>query len=415
MICSHREHRIARLFGWSIGFLCVVLGATSGCNKPNEYVEPPPPEVTVRLPEQRDVTDFLEFTGTTAALESVDVRARVQGFLQSMRFKPGDDVEKDALLFEIEPDTYKAKLAEANAALSVAKTKLELAVTELARTTALVKRNADTKENLDIRTAQRDGAEAEVGAAKANVSNAELQLGYTKVKTPIAGRVARNLVDVGNLVGAGESTLLTSVVNDKPIYAYFTLNERDLLRIMKRRRDRGDGRPEKSDKPELHLGLSDESGYPHEGQLDYVDPTVDPDTGTIQLRGLFPNEDESLIPGLFVRIRAPVNQRKGALLVTERALGADQGGQYLLVVNDKNEVEQRPVEVGASIDDLRVIESGLKPDERVIINGLQRAAPGSKVRPIEADDPAPPGSGNKEPAPKTDEQPNPIAETPSKS
>jgi len=364
------------------------------CDQRNEYVEPPPPKVTVAKPLQQEVTDYLEFTGTTQAFEEVEVRARVAGFLQSMEFTPGTDVEKGDLLFVIDPREYQAELNAADAELSSAEAQLKRAKIEFERAEKLFKQKAGAETDVVKWRGQRDVASADVLRAKAKVEKASLNLSYTKVEAPISGRVSRNLMDLGNLVGEGEPTLLTTVTRYDPIYAYFNLNERDLLKVMAMNRkalqekglDAAEDPEIKAD-IQVFLAIANEEGYPHQGKLDFAESVVDKDTGTLQLRGVFPNPGKMpvLIPGLFVRLRIPVEKRENALLVTEPAIGSDQSGRYLLAVNSENTVEKKPIRMGQLVDGLRVIEEGLRPDDRVVVSGLQRARPGAKVDPEQTD------------------------------
>jgi RND family efflux transporter MFP subunit len=366
----------------------------AACDQRNEYVEPPPPKVTVAKPLQREVTEYLEFTGTTHAFEKVEVRARVAGFLQKMHFTSGTKVEEGNLLFEIDPREYQAELNAANAELNSAEAQLKRARIEFKRAEKLFKQKAGAETDVVKWRGQRDVARADVLRAKAKVEQAQLNLNYTKVTTPITGRVSRNLVDLGNLVGEGEPTLLTTVTRYDPMYAYFNLNERDLLRVMALYRQRVN---EKGYNPEeesgaraeipLFLGLSNEEGYPHEGIADFAESGLDTGTGTLQLRGIFQNPGKSpvLVPGLFARLRMPIDKRDNALLVTDRAIGADQGGNYLLAVTSDNTVEKRPIRMGQLVDGLSVIEEGLQPGESVIVRGVQRARPGVKVDPEQID------------------------------
>ena len=364
------------------------------CGQKNEYVEPPPQKVTVAKPLQQDVIDYLEFTGTTHAFEKVEVRARVAGFLLSMNFIPGTLVEKGAQLFEIDPKEYQAELNAANAELSSANAQLKRAQTEFARSQKLFKQKAGAEKDVVKWRGERDIAQASVLRAKAKVEKAELNLGYTQVTTPISGRVGRNLVDTGNLVGEGEPTLLTTVTRYDPMYAYFNLNERDLLRVMalyrKKVEEKGFDPRKESDKSAeipLFLGLSNEEGYPHEGIADFAESGVDTGTGTLQVRGIFQNPGKSpvLLPGLFARLRMPIDKRDNALLVSERAIGADQSGNFLLALTSDNIVEKRPIRMGQLVDGLRVIQEGLQPGESVIVKGVQRARPGAKVDPEQID------------------------------
>lgn len=364
------------------------------CQEQNTYVEAPPPKVTIAQPLQQTVIDYLEFTGTTHAVEKVDIRARVSGFLESMHFTPGTNVKKGDLLFVIEPTEYRARLNAAQAELSSAGSRLKRAETEYTRVSSLFKQKAAAEKDVVQWREEQEVAKAAIALAKTKVERAQLDLSYTRVTSPISGRVSRNFVDIGNLVGEGEPTLLTTVTLYDPVYAYFSLNERDLLKVMALFRQRVaeknlDPAVDSGKEAEipLHLGLSNEQEYPHKGVADFAESGVDPGTGTLQLRGVFPNPGKAklLLPGLFVRIRMPIDERKNALMVTERAIGADQGGRYLLVVNKENAVEKRPVRMGQQLDGLCVIEEGLRADEWVVVNGLQRARSGARVDPERID------------------------------
>ncbi len=355
-----------------------------GCGQRTEtFSPPPPPEVTVNLPEIRDVTDYLEFTGNTTALESVEIRARVQGFLDKMNFQPGQWVKSGDLLFVIDPRPFQARVNQQEANLKVKEAALSLAQVKEEKSANLLKTSSISEIAFLEDKANRDMALAQKGVAKADLEEAKLQLDYTQVKSPIDGIVGRNMVDLGNLVGAQEKTLLTNVVNDSSVYAYFNLSENDLLRLARiyaNINDRSDiHRPEAP----CFLALADETDFQREGKVDFVDNQVDPGTGTLTVRAVFPNRDGILLPGLFVRIHVPLKKRE-ALLVPNLAVGMDQGGHYLFVVNKDSVVEQRPVELGQQINHLRVIEKGLTKRDRVIINGIQFARPGAKVTPIKS-------------------------------
>jgi RND family efflux transporter MFP subunit len=357
----------------------------AGCEPSNQYVPPPPPDVTVARPVRRSVTTYLPYTGTTKAVESVDLRARVRGFLESIHFKPGDDVKKNDLLFVIDPKPFQAKVDQAAADLASKEAQLVNAESEYKRTLALYQRKVISEQEYIKARATRDAAKADVEAAKATLESVKLDLGYCRVTAPIDGQISRNLVDVGNLVGDGQATLLATIVQEDPIYAYLTVSESDLLRFRKQVNDGKRVDYRKHPIP-MGLGLANEEGYPHEGRVDYADPYVDPGTGTVQARAVFPNpEPRAIVPGLFVRLRVPLEERQDALLVPERALGADQGGRFVLVVNKEAVVERRGVTLGAAEGSLRVIEAGLEPHDLVVVNGLQRARPGAKVNPKPAE------------------------------
>ena len=373
-------------------FLVVVLLAA--CEQKNTYVEPPPPKVTVAEPLQQEVIDYLEFTGNTRAFEEVEIRARVSGFLQSMHFTPGTGVDMGDQLFVIDPKEYQAEFNAATAELNAAKAMQHRAKTEYDRAKRVFDKGAGRETDVVKWRGERDVALAAIERAKANLERADLNLGYTQVTAPISGRVSRNFVDVGNLVGESEPTLLTTVTRHDPMYVYFNLNEYDLLRVLTMYRKRikeknidADKEPDSQAEIQLFLGLANEQGYPHEGVLDFAESGVDPATGTIQLRGVFPNPGPPnvLLPGLFARLRMPIDKRENTLMVTERAIGADQGGNYLLTVGSDNVVEKKPIRMGQLVDGLRVIEEGLQPGDLVIVKGLQRSRPGGKVEPEKID------------------------------
>ena len=357
-------------------WLVILIGLT-GCQQSQEFVEPPPPPVTVARPLQQTVTIYNQFTGTTEAIESVELRARVPGYLASIHFEPMEDVVQGELLFVIEQEPFIAALDRAKATLQSRVADSQLAIATARRMEAAAKSRAVSK--LDVLQAQAEvlTAQAAIAEAQADVRNAEIELSYTEIRAPISGRIGRNLVDEGNLVGAGEQTLLTTIVQYQPMYAYFNVNERDLLRYGENRRKEGAGWV-----PVFELGLANEKGYPHKGRLDYIDNRVDETTGTITVRGEFPNKSGRMVPGLFARIRIPEPEQREALLVPENTLGRDQRGTYALVANSENVVEYRLLQVGPQVDGgLRIVDDGLGPEDWVIVRGIQRARPGAKVAP----------------------------------
>jgi RND family efflux transporter MFP subunit len=365
----------------------------AGCDS-NTYVEPPAPKVTVAQPLIEEVTDYLEFTGTLVASEKAEAPARVSGVLKSMHFVPGTMVTEGDLLFVIDPAEYEADLQAAEAELAGAKSNYDRAKIEYSRAQTLYKKKAGAEADVVKWRVEKELASADILRAEAKVTRAELNLGYTQVTAPLSGRVGRNEVDVGNLVGEGGATMLTEVTLYDPIYAYFNLNERDLLRVMKIYKEAVKAKgldPEKISGREielpLYLGLADEEGYPHEGLYDFAESGVDPETGTLQLRGIFENPGASpaLLPGLFTRIRMPLGNRPDIPLVSERAVASDQGGVYLLVVNSEDIIERRSIKTGQRKDGLIVIEEGLRADDRVVVKGVQRARPGRKVTPEPVD------------------------------
>jgi RND family efflux transporter MFP subunit len=371
-------------------FATLAAGALAvlGCQPRNEFVPPPPPAVEVAAPVERPVTDYLEFTGATRPVSTVDLRARVNGYLEAIHFEDGAMVEEGQLLFTIEQAPFKTKLAMAEADRARARAALQLAEGELRRLRTLVSRDAGTAQELDIRLAERESAVAGLAAAEAAVDEAELELAYCEIRAPIAGRIGRHLVDVGNLVQSEQSPLAT-IERFDPIYVYFTLSEGDLLDLQSGLSP-GESAPDSplgDGERELELGIGGEEGYPYRGRLDFTDLGVDPGTGTLQLRGVFPNEDRRLLPGLFARVRTAVGSARPRLLVPDRALGTDQRGDYVLVVGEGDIVEYRSVTLGRAVEGLRVVTSGLEGGERVVVNGVQFARPGAPVDPQPADTP----------------------------
>jgi RND family efflux transporter MFP subunit len=371
-----------------MAFAIFALAALSACEQ-NSFVPPPPPKVEVALPVQRSITRYLEATGNTAAIKSVDLVARVQGFLQSINYQDGTFVKEGATLFTIEPETYKLKLEQAQAAEAGSQASVKQAEADFKRQSDLVARQAVSQATLDTSTSARDNAQANLQQAQANTKIAEVNYGYTRVVAPFDGIVSAHLVSVGELVGAASPTQLATIVALDPIYVNFNVNEQDVLRVREEARRLGMTASELRSLP-VEVGLQTESGYPHKGNLDYASPTINQSTGTLPVRGVLPNPDRVLLPGYYVRVRVPFSQQQSALLVPDVALGSDQSGRYLLVVNGENVVEQRKVQAGPLQGDLRVIESGLKPDDRVVTAGLLRAIPGQKVDPqLQKIDPTP--------------------------
>jgi len=353
----------------------------AGCTKQTAYVPPPPPEVGVAQPLQQTVTIHLEQTGNTVAFNTVDLVARVEGFLNAIKYKDGAEAKKGDVLFVIEQPPYQAQLQQAEAALIAARAELVKSEAELSRQSTLRSQDISTQVALDKARAQRDTDKANVMSKEAGVTLSKINLGYTTVTAPFNGVVTKHLVSVGELVGGTVKTKLASIVQLDPIYVSFNMSEQDLLRI---RANLGDQKITFEDlqKVPVEVGLMTEEGFPYKGHLDYVAPELDPATGTILVRGVFSNPDEVLLPGFFVRIRVPTGRTvQNALLVPDRALGQNQEGRYLLVLNKDDVVEQRPVQIGQQFGDLRLIQSGIKPDDRIIVAGIQRAIPGRKVAP----------------------------------
>jgi RND family efflux transporter MFP subunit len=347
------------------------------CGQNNQYAAPPPPKVTVSLPVAQDVTRYFEATGNAASVNSVDLVARVQGFVQAIGYTDGQFVKKGTSLFTIEPQPYKLKVDSAKAAVTSAQATLTQAQAEYQRQADLIQKQVSTQANYDKALAQRDSSQADLQSQQANEQQAEINLGYTDVTAPFDGIVSARQVSIGQLVGANSPTVLATIVQLDPIWVNFNVSERDVLQVRANLAKTGRTTVDLIGLP-AEVGLQTESDYPHHGKLDYVAPTVDPSTGTLAARASLPNADRTLLPGYFVRVRVP-SKPAPALLVPDVALGSDQGGRYVLVVNKDSVVEQRKVEAAQLVGDLRVIESGLTKEDRVVVGGIMRAIPGQKV------------------------------------
>jgi RND family efflux transporter MFP subunit len=360
--------------------LATALAATLGaCGQDNRYVAPPPPKVTVALPVQQKVTRYLEATGYVAAVNTTNLVARVRGFLQAINYKDGDQVKEGTTLFIIEPEPYKLKLEQAQAAEAGAQATLKQTEADYERQVDLSSRQVSTKVALDNAMANRDNAAARLKQAEVETKEAALNLGYTQVKAPFDGIVTARRVSLGELVGANGPTQLATIVQTNPVYVNFTISEQEVLKIRAEMRRLGVSAQELTSIP-IEVGLQGDAGYPHQGTLDYISPSVDSATGTLAVRAILQNTKDVLVPGYFVRVRA-ASDEQNSLLVPDAALGSDQGGRYLLVVNKDDVVEQRKVAIGPKVGDLRAIESGLESGERVVVAGILRAIPGQKVDP----------------------------------
>lgn len=354
--------------------------ALAACGESNQYVAPPPPAAAVANPLQRPVTEYLEATGSLAAENTVDLVARVAGFVESVDYKDGAPVKKGTRLFTIERQPYRLKLEQAKAAEEAAKAAVMQSEAEFKRQADLQTRGVSTQANYDKALAQRDTDKANLEQAQVNTQTAAINYGYTEVLAPFDGIVTARQVSVGEYVGAnGQPTKLASLVQLDPVWANFNISEQDVQRVRANLRARGFQIADLHKIP-VEVGLQTEDGYPHKGHLDYAAPSVDPSTGTLALRGTFANPRLELLPGYFVRVRVPLDE-KPALLVPDVAVGSDQSGRYVLVVNADNVVEQRKVRPGFQVGDLRVIEDGLKAQDRVVVDGLLRAIPGQKIDP----------------------------------
>jgi RND family efflux transporter MFP subunit len=353
--------------------------ALAGCGQENTYVAPPPPKVTVATPVEQKVTRYFESTGNAAAINSTNLVARVSGFLKEITYQDGMPVKKGEHLFTIEPEPYQLRLQQAQAAESGAEAAQTQAQAEFDRQQELASRQVISKAALDTATANRDAARARLLQAQADTRQAQINLDYTRVVAPFDGVVTARQVSLGELVGGSGTQVLASIVQLNPIYVDFNASERDVLRVRDMLNKRGQVAGDLIGIP-VEVGLQTDQGFPHKGKLNYVAPTVNQATGTLAARAELSNEARLMLPGFFVRVRVPLEETP-ALLVPSAALGADQAGRYVLVVDADNTVQQRQVSVGSAVGELAVIESGLKADERVIVAGLLRAIPGQKVDP----------------------------------
>lgn len=336
----------------------------------------PPATVIVAKPIVKSVANDYYFTGNAMAVEEVKIRARVSGYLKDIHFDEGGYVKKDQLLFEIEPELYQANYDQALATLKAAQAEYQRADIDFNRIQQAVKTNAVSQQEFSAKQAQKDQAQAAVMAAQAMLDKAKLDLSYTKILSPIDGRISRRYADVGNLVGAGEFTVLADIVQTDPMYVYFYANEKFLQENLI-----ADGIKNKVDLP-FYVGLDNSPNYPFKGTITYIDNKVNPETGTIYIRGQVENPNNQIFSGMFARIKVSVGQIENAVLAHQKALGTDLSGKYLLVVNSENIVEHRAVSISDSVDAMSVIVSGLSPDDTYIVSGLQFVYPGAKVNPV---------------------------------
>ncbi len=366
------------------GHLAALCLLASGCYKANPRASGPPPPVTAHQPTQREVIEWDVYPGRLEAVDMVEVRARVTGYLQSVHFKDGAEVKKGDLLFVIDPRPYQADLERAEAELKQAQTRLELAINELARAERLLKSNAISEEEADTRSKAKRQAEAGLQSARASLEVARLNLEYTQITAPIGGRISRKLTTEGNLVNGnqGQATLLTTIVSLDPVYCYFDADERSILKYQQLARE-GQSENIWAGRVPCELELANETGFPHKGLLDFVDNRVDTTTGTLRVRGVFrnPGPDRLLQAGFFARVRVPGSGKYQALLVPEQAIGTDQGQKFVYLLNDQDQVDYQTVKLGPVIDGLRVVREGIRPEAWVVVNGLMSLRPGAKVIP----------------------------------
>jgi RND family efflux transporter MFP subunit len=370
--------------------LVLAMFVLAGCNESgaDSNSQSRPAVVVVSPPVQESVVDYVDYTGRTESAETVEIRARVTGFLKAIFFKEGAEVAKDAPLFQIDDREFQADLEAAKAEVATAAAKREKATMDLDRAEKLRKKEAISAAMYDQVVSDKKQADAAVQSAEAKRDRAQLNVDFSKISAPIAGKINRSQITVGNLVNAN-MTILTSIVSVDPIYVNFDIDERTFLTLMKQVRE-GKLEGRKDQAIPVMMGLTIDKGYPHVGTIDFIENRVNPATGTLRVRGTFNNPQPAkgqrvLESGLFARIRVPIGKPTQALLVTERAIGSDQGRKFVYIINDKDEVIFRPVQLGTTHDGLRVVTEGLTAGERVIIDGLQRVRPGSIVAPKSGD------------------------------
>jgi membrane fusion protein, multidrug efflux system len=366
-------------FPFSIICLLFCLLLLIGCGKPqaNNPAVPPKPSVDVSQPIQHDIVEWDEYTGRLQAVESVEVRARVSGYLNKILFKDGGKIKKNDLLFVIDPRPYMAQLNQAKAQFDQAKSRLDLAKGDFQRAKRLLKEQAISEEEYDTRSKNLVQNEAAVQSAKATVELAELNVNYTQIRSPIDGRISRKLITTGNLVSA-DSTVLATIVSVDPVYLYVDADERSVLKY-RRLAIAGKRESAVDHKVPLEMALIDEQEFPHKGYVDYVDPEINPATGTVRARAVFHNPDELLKPGLFGRVRIPGSGKYVAQLISDKAIGMDQGKKFVMVLTKDNKAEYKPITTGPMHEGLRIVTGGLSQQDWVIVNGVQFVRPGVEV------------------------------------
>jgi len=370
--------------------LGLILLFPVGCQQKQQPAPPAPPKVTVSQPGRQDIVDYLEYSGNTQAINTVQLRARVEGYLDAVYFKDGDMVKKDQLLFLIQQDTYFAVLRQADGNVLNQKSLVEHAKKEFERFSKLAEQKAAADTDVENWRNQRDTAQAGLISAEAQRDLAKLNLTYTWVVAPFTGRIDRRLVDPGNLVGSGSSTVLAELTQIDPLYVYFNIAETDIppymwdARTASLKSSKSASKPEQTPVFPVFMSLGNEEGYPHDGYIDFSSSTVNTSTGTLLVRGVFPNPDGKMLPGQFAKVRMPIGKKNHAILVPQAAVSYDQLGTYVLIANENNTVERRNVKTGPQKDHSYVIEEGLTGDEWVVTNGVLKAIPGRQVSPERA-------------------------------
>jgi RND family efflux transporter MFP subunit len=367
---------------WTLAATVAAAALLVGCGPSGSAAQAPPPQVSVAAVVEKRVKDWDEFTGRFQAVETVEIRPRVSGYIDKIAFKEGSLVKQGDLLFVIDPRPYQADYDRAAADLKRYKTALELARIESTRVQRLRESGAVSQEELDERTSTVAQAEANVAGAQAALESAALNMGFTRVTSPVTGRVSRAEVTRGNLVTGGNNggTLLSSVVSMDPIYLYFDSDEQAYLRYMEMARSGERTSPREATSP-VHIGLANEEGFPHSGTMDFVDNQLNPQTGTIRARAVFANKDGLFTPGLFARVQLVGSDDYNAILIDDRAVNTDQSQKYVFLLGADNKVEYRKIKLGRVIDGLRIVREGLKPGDVIVVNGAQRVHPGLTVAP----------------------------------
>ena len=362
-------------------WLFAVMLAAAGCN--NEQAssggQMPPPEVGVAKVISKPVQQWDEYTGRISAIDTVELRPRASGYVQRVAYKEGQDVKQGELMFQIDPRPYRAALENAQAQLSRARVAQQLETIRNKRAQALINDNAISHEELDLRRAAQAQSAADVHAAEAAVATAKLNLSFTEVRAPVSGRASRALVTVGNLATA-DDTLLTTVVSQDPMYVYFDADENSYLRYKEQERKNERTAQDNA----VHVGLANETGYPHTGRVDFLDTQVNPTLGTVRARAVLPNPDRIFTPGLFARVQFVSGQKAEALLIDDKAILTDQDRKYVYAVDKDGKAQRKDIVLGGVVDGLRVVQSGLAPDDRIVVVGLQKVFyPGMVVAPAE--------------------------------
>lgn len=361
--------------------LIAILLLSAGCHRRQAPATPPPPTVTAQQPTRQEVIEWDEYPGRLTAVDMVEVRARVSGYLESIHFQEGAMVRKGDLLCVIDPRPFEAELAKQQAAMVQAQTRLEWSSNEVARAERLVKSRAISEEEADSRNKAQTEAQAGIQSARAAVDVAKLNLEYTRIIAPISGRIGRKLITEGNLVNGnqGQSTVLTTIVSLDPIYGYFDADEHSVLKYQQMSRE---GTGLRMGEVPCELELANEKDFPHKGRLDFVDNRVNPETGTLRVRGIFSNPapNYALLPGFFCRVRVPGSGKYSAVLIPEQAIGTDQGRKFVYVAAPDDSLEYKPVELGPLLSEGRVIRQGIGSNDWVVVNGLMGIRPGVKVK-----------------------------------